>query len=62
MVTTTRGELPREDVYYEDAITEQNNVVITAREWFHRIDGAMVRRDVWADIKSGVEAAAQKGN
>lgn len=59
-VTTKYGELPREDLTFVDATTENDKAVITAREWFYH--GEMVRRDVWADMKSGEASEARKGN
>lgn len=58
-VTTTLGELPRDELDFRDLTHEDATAIYTTRQWFHR--GEQVRQDAWVDLKRGHDAAL-KGN
>ena len=51
MVETIVGPVERERLVVEDIVTEEPDKRIIATEW--RLDGEIVKRDVWACILHG---------
>lgn len=59
MIPTSKGEIPRDDLRVEFEINEEDNAFSVACKWFH--DKEEVRRDVWVNLKCGLDATAQQG-
>lgn len=58
MVQTNAGMLPRHELDVRTFISEENgNAIVTACEWRYR--GAIVRRDVWVNLKRGLATAIE---
>ena len=58
MVLTTKGLVARELLSVSDIVSDEPNARIIATEW--RLDGELVRRDVWVSILSGHEMASEQ--
>ena len=54
LVYTTRGLIEIEKLDVKDIIELHDNARVIATEW--RLDGELVRRDVWVSVLRGQEA------
>ena len=60
LVYTTKGLIPFASLQVQDIVTGTDNSREIATEW--RLDGELVRRDVWVSILRGQSMGAEQGS
>lgn len=56
-VLTTAGLIERDRLQVKDIVTESDNAREFATEW--RLNGELVRRDVWVNVLRGIEVTGK---
>ena len=58
-VQTAKGLIDRDKLAVQDIVTDEPNARVIATEW--RLDGEIVRRDVWVSILRGQSLSGEQG-
>jgi hypothetical protein len=57
MISTMKGLLPESKLVRKVVEQESANEIITMSEWY--LDGELVRRDVWLNMKRGLDVSGE---